>query len=124
MRLPLLLGSVLLALIACHGGKIEGGAYRVATGGNHDRGKLWIRQTGCGSCHVIPGVRGAHGLVGPPLTRFALRSIIAGRVPNTVPNLVQWLQQPASIDSATAMPDVGLNEQQARDVAAYLYTLD
>jgi cytochrome c1 len=54
---------------------------------------------------------------------FAERTFIAGEVPNTPDNLVRWIQSPQSIEAGTAMPTLGLTEQQSRDVAAYLYTL-
>lgn len=94
-----------------------------STGGSPARGIEVIRATGCGSCHSIPGVRNANGKVGPPLTSFAARTYIAGRVPNTPSNLVLWIENPPAIDPATAMPRLGLSERQARDAAAYLYTL-
>jgi cytochrome c1 len=72
---------------------------------------------------MIPGVRDARGLVAPPLMMFGRRTFIAGEVPNTPENLVRWIQSPQSIEAGTAMPALGLTEQQARDVAAYLYTL-
>ena len=82
-----------------------------------------IVNYGCGSCHTIPGIRGANGLVGPPLFWFSRRTFIAGELPNTPQNLVHWVQAPKTVEPATAMPTLGLNDQQARDVAAYLYTL-
>lgn len=94
-----------------------------STVGDARRGSEVIRAAGCGSCHVIPGIRAANGKVGPPLTFFAARTYIAGRVPNTAANLVQWIENPPAIDPATAMPRLGLSEREARDVAAYLYTL-
>ncbi len=60
--------------------------------GDPDRGALLIRQFSCGACHTIPGVRGARGLVGPPLTSFAERTYIAGQLPNTARNLERWLR--------------------------------
>ena len=98
-------------------------AYTIATGGDLRRGKTLIETYGCGSCHSIPGIRDAAGLVGPPLLLFGRRSYIAGEVPNTPENLVAWLRNPKSIEAGTAMPNLGLSEQQARDIAAYLYTL-
>jgi cytochrome c1 len=74
-------------------------------------------------CHTIPGVLGARGIVGPPLTAFAHRAFIGGTIPNTPTNLVRWVLDPPAVDPRTAMPDLGLREQQARDVAAFLYTL-
>ena len=109
---------------ACRGNNPEVAyAYTVPTGGDADRGKALILQFDCGSCHTIPGVRGARGLVGPPLLWFARRTFIAGLLPNSPANLVTWIRAPRSIEPRTAMPAVGLSEQQARDVAAYLYTL-
>ena len=91
--------------------------------GNPNRGQHLIRARNCGSCHTIPGVRGADGAVGPPLNFFSRRIYIAGEVPNTPANLVRWVMDPQSIEPKTAMPAVGLTERDAHDVAAYLYTL-
>jgi cytochrome c1 len=77
----------------------------------------------CGSCHTIPGIQGARGAVGPPLYFFSRRTMIAGELPNTPENLVHWIRSPQSVIPGNAMPDLGLTDTQARDVAAYLYTL-
>jgi cytochrome c len=74
---------------------------------------------GCAGCHIISGVPG-EGQAGPPLRRFGARVYIAGKLPNSRANLVQWLINPASIDPHTAMPITGINEAEARVVAAYL----
>jgi cytochrome c1 len=87
------------------------------------RGKELIAEFGCGACHVVPGIRSAQGVVGPPLTAFARRAYIAGQVPNTADNLVRWLMNPQSIEPGTAMPNLGLRDPAARDIVAYLYTL-
>jgi cytochrome c2 len=81
-----------------------------------------IRKYGCYSCHTIAGVPGAVGLVGPPLNGIAERVYIAGHVPNTPANITQWIQHPRSIDPHTAMPEMGVTEQDSRDIAAYLYS--
>lgn len=94
----------------------------VVTGGDPDRGRETIRKNGCSTCHIIPGISEAKGLVGPPLDHFASRAYIGGVVPNTPANLVAWIQNPPGIDPMTAMPATGLSEIQARDAAAYLYT--
>jgi cytochrome c1 len=91
--------------------------------GNAQKGAVTITQMGCGSCHSIPGIADADGMVGPPLTHFQRRTIIAGLLPNTPDNLVHWIRHPQSVVPGNAMPDTGLSEKQARDVAAYLYTL-
>jgi cytochrome c len=114
--------ALLLSLMACTGGKITA-AYTVETGGNAHRGAALISQYRCGACHYIPGIHDARGMVGPPLMFFGQRTFIAGEVPNSPENLVRWIRSPKSIEPGTAMPDLGLSEQEARDVAAYLYTL-
>ena len=95
----------------------------LAVGGDAVRGVKAIQEAGCGSCHYIPGVAGAHGMVAAPLTWFSRRTFIAGEVPNTAENLVLWIRSPQAIEPHTAMPSAGLTDQQARDVAAFLYTL-
>jgi cytochrome c len=93
------------------------------TEGSPIRGAETIERIGCGSCHVIPGIDDAEGQVGPPLTDFGDRKFIAGAVANNEDNLVRWLLDPGSIEPGTAMPDLGLTDRQAHDVAAYLYSL-
>ncbi|PWU48325.1 cytochrome C [Micromonospora globispora] len=92
--------------------------------GRPDRGAQLIAQYGCGSCHTVPGVKGADGLVGPPLTRFGARSYIAGELPNNADNLRHWISDPQSVEPGTAMPNLGVKPIDAQDIAAYLYTLD
>jgi cytochrome c len=89
-------------------------------GADGDHAPALLRQFGCGSCHVIEGARGADGLVGPSLEGFENRRTIAGRLPNTPRNLVRWLLDPQRVKPGDAMPDVGLDRRDARDIAAYL----
>jgi cytochrome c len=98
-------------------------SYSVSTGGSADRGRATIVAYRCGECHTIPGVRGARGVFGPPLVSLSRRTYIGGNFPNTPDNLVHWVMSPQTMKPRTAMPELGLSEQQARDVAAYLYTL-
>jgi cytochrome c1 len=93
------------------------------TGGDAARGKQAIRRNACPTCHVIPGISEAKGLVGPPLDRFGDRVYVGGVLPNTPDNLVAWIIDPPSIAPLTAMPPSGVDEAEARDIAAYLYTL-
>jgi cytochrome c len=90
--------------------------------GDPERGRVALNGFGCGACHVIPGVRAARGMVGPPLTGFARRSYIAGQL-NSPDNLVRWIAYPQAVAPGTAMPDLGVSPSVARDMAAYLYTL-
>lgn len=110
------------ATSGCTGGRAVGGYY-VSTGGDAQRGKQMIVKFGCGKCHVIPGISSANGVFGPPLNVLARRTFIAGQFPNVPDDLVHWIMSPQSMKPKTAMPDLGLTQQQARDVAAYLYTL-
>lgn len=90
-------------------------------GGDAHRGAVETERFGCGACHEIPGIEGAVGEVGPPLGSFGRRTMLAGVLPNTPEHLVAFLRRPESFVAGVAMPDVGLTDQQARDIAAYLY---
>ena len=88
------------------------------------RGEKLIKQFSCGTCHVIPGIEGAKGLVGPSLSQVSKRIYIAGVLRNTPDNMIRWLRHPQAIVPNNAMPDMDLSEQQARDIASYLHTLE
>lgn len=97
---------------------------REVEGGDPARGAAALRGAPCGACHVIPGIRNARGTLAPPLTSFARRSFIGGVVANEPENLVRWIMDAPSIAPGTAMPDLPVDEATARDIAAYLYTLE
>jgi cytochrome c2 len=92
------------------------------TGGDPVRGEAMFIQYGCGSCHSVSGVRTATGMVGPPLDGIALRTIIAGHLANTPDNMQQWIRDPQHVSPGTAMPNLHVGEQDARDITAFLYT--
>lgn len=117
-----LLMSAAPLLGACRGGQDTGTA-SIPAFGDADNGRNLIERHACGSCHTIPGVHGAVGVVGPPLDFFSRRSFIAGELPNTPANLQRWLLDPPAVERHTAMPNVGLAPDEARDIAAYLSTL-
>lgn len=94
-----------------------------AAPGDARRGATLIAQYGCGGCHEIPGVTGARGLVGPPLNNIGARTIIAGLLPNTPENLARWIATPQSLVPGNAMPNMEIKNDEARDIAAYLYRL-
>lgn len=110
--------AAVLALVACSDERPH------ALAGDPQAGKLLLRQYGCGTCHRIPGVAAADGNVGPPLSNLARRVYLAGRLPNTPENLSLWIRDPQSVDPRTAMPDMQVTETHARDMVAYLYTLE
>ncbi len=109
--------------MGCTGERVTGVKYTIPTGGLAARGESVIVDKSCGSCHTIPGISGARGVVGPPLLFFSRRTMIAGQLPNSPENLIRWVRSPQSVEPDTAMPNLGLTEQEARDVAAYLYQL-
>lgn len=92
-------------------------------GGDASRGVQAIQRQGCIACHRIPGIRGANSYVGPPLDGWSERQYIAGNLENTPDNLIHWIMDPQSIEPGTAMPTMNIDEQDARDIAAYLFTL-
>jgi cytochrome c2 len=93
--------------------------------GDAGRGRALVASGlhGCAACHSITGLKNARGIVGPRLDGFAGRSFIGGVVPNQPGQLVAFLQNPPAIAPGTAMPMLGLTDAEARDIAAYLYTL-
>jgi cytochrome c len=108
----------LLLLAAC---KRPESAAPVA--GDANRGKQLIEQYGCNSCHIVPGVEGAKGMVGPSLEHIASRQIFAMKLPNTQANMTAYIQNPQMADPQNAMPNLGVKPDEARDIVAYLYTL-
>lgn len=115
-----------LALILLAGAATAQGtdARRAVPGGDAAAGAALMAGYGCGVCHTIPGLRGARGTVGPDLTGIAGRDFIAGSLPNRPGEMIRWLVDPAVFAPDSAMPDMGVTLAEARDIAAYLYTLD
>lgn len=93
--------------------------------GDPEAGREVLREYGCGACHHIPGVPGAHEsvTVGPSLENWANRYYIAGTMNNAPDALIEWIRNPQEIEPETAMPDLDVTERDARNMAAYLYTL-
>jgi mono/diheme cytochrome c family protein len=88
--------------------------------GDPARGRVALAQYACNACHMIPGVTGATVYVGRPLKGLADRKFIAGKLPNTRQNLMLWIRNPQQVDPETAMPMLGVTEQDALDMSAYL----
>jgi len=63
------------------------------------------------------------GKVGPPLTDFGERGYIAGELPNNADNLIRWIMDPRGVEPGTDMPNLNVTQSEARDIAAYLFTL-
>lgn len=94
-----------------------------ATAPDAVRGRDALVQYACLTCHSVPGIVGRNAPVGPPLENMGRREFIAGVLPNSLDNMVLWLRAPQSVSPQSAMPDLGVNERDARDIAAFLSTL-
>ncbi len=90
-------------------------------GGNAEKGGTALARYECGVCHVIPGIPDAVGKVGPALDNYSHRSYVAGKFPNDPATLVRWIVDAPSMAPQTAMPAIAMSEQEAKDMAAYLY---
>jgi cytochrome c len=124
-RNPALRSLVILAVLAGSAACNDAETRRVEaiTRGRVKEGREAIRRFGCGACHVIPGIAGADALVGPSLERIASRMYIAGHLVNEPRSMIEWIRDPRHHRNPTAMPNLGVSDQDARDIAAYLYTL-
>jgi cytochrome c1 len=87
------------------------------------RGHEALSQYACNACHIIPGVTGSDVHVGPSLKGIGSRTLIAGQLANTPENLARWLRETQKVKPGTAMPQLGVVDEDARDMAAYLGTL-
>lgn len=121
LLVPFLILPVAIVLLAFHHLPVQSQA--VVPGGDAKQGQVLLQAWGCGSCHTIDGVPGADGKIGPALNGMTDRSYIAGHLRNTPDNMIQWIMHPQEISPGTDMPDSGVPESVARDMAAYLYSI-
>jgi cytochrome c2 len=119
-RLAILL---LASTAACSSGDDHEVTARKLTSGDPAAGRRAIRFRGCGSCHVIPGVGDAVSQVGPSLAGLAVRKYLAGKLENTPDNVMRWITEPQTVVPGNVMPQMNINQSEARDIAAYLFTL-
>jgi cytochrome c len=122
--LPLIMLALLWFLSGCDRESSQINEPQAAIpGGNAERGRVAMRQYGCVSCHTVPGIDGADGVIGPPLTKMSRRTYVAGVMKNTPENLQRWIHDPPAVDDKTAMPNLHVSDEDVRDIASYLYTL-
>ena len=102
-----------------------GGAPVLEPGSPAAEGAQIIATKPCVGCHTIPGIPGATGTVGPSLAGVAGRTKIAGgAVSNSGPeDLKKWILNPPALKPGTLMPNVGLNDDEATKIVAFLETL-
>jgi len=88
-------------------------------------GRKLVGQMACKGCHVIDGVDGMVGRVGPNLTHVSSRPFLAGAVfENTEENIARWVTRPDDLKPGSRMPSLGLTPEQVEAVTAYLRSLD
>lgn len=100
------------ATAVASGGQVEAGA---------PPGKALFLQKGCAACHTIAGV--SSGTVGPNLSKQGANPKIAGVLDNNQDNLIKWLLNPPAVKPGTAMPNLGLSQDEASQLADYLQSL-
>jgi cytochrome c2 len=120
-------GTVLAAVAGTTAHKEENRVSRIKaeqlSGGDMMAGKAALKHYGCGGCHDIPGLAEAGGSVGPSLAGVAVRAQLAGHLQNNPDNMIRWLRDPQGVAPGNGMPNLGVSERDAKDMAAYLYTL-
>jgi cytochrome c2 len=121
--------SVILAVLAsllgcCSCGFHKPQSRSKATEGDAWAGKELAARFGCPACHQIPGIATAVGRIGPSLYNVSSRQSLAGTLPNTPENMVFWIRHPQAVRKNSLMPNMGIGEQEARDISAFLYTLN
>lgn len=121
MRAELVFCAALLTT-GCSEYTPTGDAIRL-TGGDPAKGAAAIVRFGCGSCHTIHPIESARGLAGPPLDGIRNRVYVAGMLHNDSNNLTEWVRDPKAVNPKTAMPTLGVSAEEARDIAAYLYSI-
>lgn len=115
--------ALTLALAMLGGCSDDGPAPVPVPGGDAATGRALLVRYQCAACHSIPGVEGAQGRTAPSLQALGRASYIAGHLPNSPDVLERWIVDPQAVKPGTLMPAMGVPPADARDMAAYLYTL-
>ena len=87
------------------------------------RGQAAAQRLGCGACHDMPGVNWPKGTIGPSLSGFGDRALIAGKLPNKAPLLADFVRDARSLVPDSGMPAVPMTANEASDIAAWLQRL-
>ena len=120
-------GATLLGVACALCGPLSSGcqrlnAYVPGLDPNAARGIELTHRYGCASCHDIPGAA-VTGHVGPSLRGVERRAYLAGGLPNTPAQMVELIRFPDRARPGTLMPNLRVSEPDARELAAFLYTL-
>lgn len=101
----------------------QGGEPQLTGATERGRTLFFQGQGNCTSCHAIAGTA-AKGNVGPDLSHVGSRATLAaGVITNTPDTMQRWLVNPQAVKPGNRMPNLRLNEGDARDLAAYLESL-
>lgn len=79
-----------------------------------------IFNKSCLGCHAVAG---KGGKLGPNLTNFADRHLIAGILEHNEQNLADWLKDPEKVKPGNLMPNLNLDDQQVKALVEYMSTL-
>lgn len=115
--------ALLLLLPALPGCKAPPVAEQAMPMADPDRGRRVLARAGCGACHSIAGVW-PRGQVATGLSGIAGQALIAGRLPNRPDTLAAFIRNAPAFAPDAGMPAMNLSPGEARDAAAYLYSLD
>jgi cytochrome c oxidase subunit 2 len=87
------------------------------------QGEQVFMNGACVGCHTIDGTK-AQGKVGPNLTHFASRSVLAGAVLDNTPEIVaRWLADPQKIKPGSLMPNLHLPQDQIDELVVFVESL-
>src|SRR5215213_5090410 len=87
-------GAAVTAAMAVRERQQRFAAATAVTGGDPSRAPAIMRRFGCSGCHTIPGVAGADGQVGGPLSDLRRRVYVGGVAQNDPEQLVRWIVTP------------------------------
>jgi cytochrome c oxidase subunit 2 len=84
--------------------------------------KLFLTK-GCVGCHSLVAYNAPQGLLGPNLANVGARTYIAaGTLKNTDENLAHWIRNPQEVKHGVLMPVLGVTEDEAKALVAFLRT--
>ncbi len=84
--------------------------------------KLFLTK-GCVGCHSLQASNAPKGMIGPNLANVGARTwIAAGTLPNTDENLTRWIRNPQQWKQGVVMPNLGITEDEAKALVAFLRT--
>lgn len=116
--------AVAAALAAGCADRLAGPTLLVPSRQMLDQGAVALNAYGCGSCHRIPGIPSADGIVGPPLVDMGRRVYLGRGLPNTAQNMARWIRMPQQFAPGSAMPDMPVSDADATAIAAWLLHRD